>query len=326
MKKLMNKKVNLFGKGIPVFVIAILGMALVTAALLPYFGKITGLVTVTGQGLLVDGLSMPASDSIEDTYEDFTSLEAKTFVTLHNLTNEADVDAVVNLDDACSPSSSPHSCNEINVSYYNLTGYSEEFLAEDTHFNNTNITVEDLGDSILWTLEVPQNAVYGTGRGSGGQVVWSVSIGVGNEILYQVHNNDGTDHSFDFGTYLYSEYDNGWHTGSDNTLVSEMEGIEATGEYIDGEIFTIEIDKSRLDTEEFKWVVYANYETDALPEDFSWSDTNTTNFKTAEVGTELTNPITVPTGETIDFAIVTEFPQMTYPGDYNITTKVNLAE
>jgi hypothetical protein len=324
MKKLMNKKVNLFGKGIPVFVIAILGMALVTAALLPYFGKITGLVTVTGQGLLVDGLSMPASDSIEDTYEDFTSLEAKTFVTMHNLTNEADVDAEVDLDDACSPSSSPHSCNEINVSYYNLTGYSEEFLAEDTHFNNTNITVEDLGDSVLWTMNVPEE-----GLGSGNQAAWSVSIGVGDDILYQVHSNDGTDSDYDFGTYLYSEYDNGWHTEDTNTPITEIEGIEATGNRTaadtDG-VYTIKIDKELLDFEEFKWVVWANYEGDSLPQAFTWDDTNTTNFNTANVGTELTNPITVPTGETIDFAIVTEFPQMTYPGEYTVTTTVNPAE
>ncbi len=83
MKKLLKKKVNVFGKGIPVFAIVILGLALVSAALLPYFGKITGLVTVTSQGLLVDGLSYPDSqNAIVEEWDDstFTSLEERTYV------------------------------------------------------------------------------------------------------------------------------------------------------------------------------------------------------------------------------------------------------
>jgi len=95
MRKLLKKKVNVFGKGIPVFAIVILGLALVSAALLPYFGKITGLVTVTSQGLLVDGLSYPGSQEIEEVWEDstFTSLEERTYVNVHTLTNEANVQA-----------------------------------------------------------------------------------------------------------------------------------------------------------------------------------------------------------------------------------------
>lgn len=47
MKKLLKKKVNVFGKGIPVFAIVILGLALVSAALVPYLSNtITGNITV----------------------------------------------------------------------------------------------------------------------------------------------------------------------------------------------------------------------------------------------------------------------------------------
>lgn len=46
MKKLLKKKVNVFGKGVPVLAIFVLGIALVSAALVPYLsGVITGLVT-----------------------------------------------------------------------------------------------------------------------------------------------------------------------------------------------------------------------------------------------------------------------------------------
>ena len=93
MKKLMKKKVNVFGKGVPVFVIVLLGLAIVSAALLPYFGKITGLVTVS-QGLLVDGLSVQTgSGNIQDSYDSFTSLQNPTYVLPHELENHASVQA-----------------------------------------------------------------------------------------------------------------------------------------------------------------------------------------------------------------------------------------
>ncbi len=48
MKKLLKKKVNIFGKGIPVFAIVILGMALVSAALVSYLsGMVIGTVTAS---------------------------------------------------------------------------------------------------------------------------------------------------------------------------------------------------------------------------------------------------------------------------------------
>jgi len=44
----MKKKVNVFGKSIPVLAIFVLGIALVSAALITSWGTITGLVTVEG--------------------------------------------------------------------------------------------------------------------------------------------------------------------------------------------------------------------------------------------------------------------------------------
>ena len=73
MKKLMKKKVNVFGKSVPVLAIFILGLALASAALLPYFGRITGNAVVS-QGLLVDGMSMPESGNIAENFPPFTSL------------------------------------------------------------------------------------------------------------------------------------------------------------------------------------------------------------------------------------------------------------
>ena len=59
MKKLLKKKVNVFGKSVPVFAIVILGLALVSAALISFWGTITGSVIVT-QGLFLDGKNYEA--------------------------------------------------------------------------------------------------------------------------------------------------------------------------------------------------------------------------------------------------------------------------
>lgn len=214
---------------------------------------------------------------------------------------------------------------DVGVGYYGLTGYSEEFLAVETYLSRTDITVEDLGDSILWTMYAPTEYTgFGEGIGSGGQVTWSLSIGVGDEILYQVHSNDGTDASYPWGTYLYSEYDNGWHTGDTNTPVTEIEGIDTTGTYLSVDcegVYTIQINKELLDSKEFKWTVNIPYEGyKSLPSAFSWGDTDTTNFFTATIMEELTT-FTVPAGGSVVLTpVYTIAPYVT--GEYTITTKV----
>jgi len=119
MKKLMKKKVNVFGKKLPVFVIALFAIGLVSAALLPWFGVITGNVTVS-QGLLVDGKSMLDSGNIVETWAPFTSLEEKTFLDAHWLDNQASVEAVVSLVPACLATGSSDGCNDIITSYFEL--------------------------------------------------------------------------------------------------------------------------------------------------------------------------------------------------------------
>ena len=98
IRKTLSKKVNVFGKGIPVFAFVILGLALVSAALIPYWGVITGLVTVN-QGLTVDGGNWDTV--ITEPAVTMTSLDAKMISSGHYLDNQADVDATVYLKTTC---------------------------------------------------------------------------------------------------------------------------------------------------------------------------------------------------------------------------------
>jgi len=131
MKKLIKKKVNMFGKTVPVFVIALLGIALVSAALLPYFGKITGLVTVTGQGLLVDGREY-SQGVITESWNGgtFTSLESPVYVREHHLENQATVQAEGIIVSECAVTNTGtgtiSKCNDIDyraVEYFDDAGY-----------------------------------------------------------------------------------------------------------------------------------------------------------------------------------------------------------
>jgi len=77
MKKLLKKKVNVFGKGIPVFAIVILGLALVSAALVPYLsGMVTGTVNVESPLELTVGSeevtwSVDAENAFNEIRQDF---------------------------------------------------------------------------------------------------------------------------------------------------------------------------------------------------------------------------------------------------------------
>jgi len=51
----MNKKVNVFGKAIPLFVFVLLGIGLVSAALLTVYGTITGFAAVEQSVIVLDG-------------------------------------------------------------------------------------------------------------------------------------------------------------------------------------------------------------------------------------------------------------------------------
>lgn len=95
----MKKKVNIFGKSVSVFVVAIIAMGLVSAALLTYYGVITGSV-VAAQSVLVDGKNYQ-----EEIMEDKIPEEApggEMFCFKHYLKNDASVETTVYLENDCS--------------------------------------------------------------------------------------------------------------------------------------------------------------------------------------------------------------------------------
>jgi len=146
-----------------------------------------------------------------------------------------------------------------------------------------DVTVEDIGSAIRWTFDmVGDKTLEGDGH-------WGASItisfdGVTPDI--HVHNNDGTCSAHDDGTWLYSPYDEGWHTSDPdyNTPVSQLSWVSATGDryYANNPtgIFTITVDKTELPST-FYWAVYVsvggfyapNNGYSSYPEGFTWTPT-----------------------------------------------------
>jgi len=95
MRKLLKKKVNVFGKGIPVLAIFVLGIALVSAALIPFWGTITGSVVVESpmQQAIAQGL-VDASSITEDSVT-FTNLVGGGTIRLSTLTKNLATDKTI---------------------------------------------------------------------------------------------------------------------------------------------------------------------------------------------------------------------------------------
>ena len=87
------------------------------------------------------------------------------------------------------------------------------------------VTVEDGECHITWTFDFDWEEYIGDGHGGYGLVISLDGI----HPAFQIHNNDGTDANYPWGTHLYSPYNNGWHSGDTNTPVSSLDWVECTG-------------------------------------------------------------------------------------------------
>lgn len=149
-----------------------------------------------------------------------------------------------------------------------------------------DVTVVDTGPAIKWTFDmIGDKPLSDDDLISGGKWGYGLVISLdGIEADFQIHNNDGTDATYPWGTHLYSEYyDGSWHSGDENTLVDELSWVTCTGDMyiLDNPtgIFTITIDKTELSSKFYwsAWVGVGGFWTvggySSYPEGFIWDDT-----------------------------------------------------
>jgi len=291
-------RLAIFGKQISMMAAALIVLSVAaSAALLAYFGTVTTTATVQ-QSVLLDGEAMPNSQFTRSV----NPVGGETDCHAHTLKNQASVPFNIQL----------------------LTGYTPE---------GEGITTKYYVD-VVWTFDmIGSRTLQGDGHGAYGLIISLDGV----KPAYQIHSNDGSDANFPWGTHLYSTYDNGWHTGTTNTPVSDLAWVSATGDrYIatnpDG-IFTVSIKKSELG-DEFYWAAwtgqggfYHPYATgqSGFPAGFTWTNSpdveEGVNYAEAELKEETT---TVPLAalETKGFEACHEFDKYIAPGVYTITTTV----
>ena len=183
----MKKKANVFGKKIPVFILVmVVALGVASAALLPYFGQITGSAVVS-QGLVIDGDHAYEDGDIEATWNEssFTSLQKKTFVEKHSLDNNADVGTNVSLDTTCEDGTDLESTNE-DSHCYNVKYKTVEYFDEAGHDFSDYIPSIDSGDSGVVTLTVNPDATDEVGS-------WDEAVSKVNTEDYDgIYVEDGT--------------------------------------------------------------------------------------------------------------------------------------
>jgi len=327
---------------IGIFVVMIAATLIASGALLSYYGKVTTTATVS-QSVLLDGNDY----SVPLAYE-FDVIGGCCKWSCHDLENTGGEDAPISFDTQYSPDGVG-----ITTKYYTPTHYSFQTTVGT---QPVEITVTDGECHITWTIDFPGEAPYddpiteGNGHWAVGLVI--ATDGDGNGPSFQIHNNDGTDATYPWGTWLYSPWGPtisdgwmGWHSGSINIPLEELScgWAEATGEKYnevnpDG-IFIITIAKCVLG-EDFHWALnlaigsgfygdYMTYEQMSYPVGipyFDWANpivdmSPPANYEAATIMTDLGAGFTLGKYQSKEIIICHCFDIAIVPGIYIITSQ-----
>lgn len=206
----------------------------VGATILTYYGQINTTANVSQSVLLGDEFGWYAYD--EPVYKVFDVTGGCFKCTCMKIKNDGCIEAGVDVETVGEPD-----LDGIIVSGWEIP--------QDYEFHATSITYDDYGKPngldvditvtvdecwVTWTFDFPVDSDPGNGNMGYGLVIGTP--GSLPHPLFQIHNNDGTDPSYDWGTHLYSPWGpegtgwNGWHTGDTNTPVDELDWVQCTGE------------------------------------------------------------------------------------------------
>jgi hypothetical protein len=298
IKETIKKDVKIFGRTIPVFVLALIAFAgLGSAALLVYYGSITGEVTVQ-QAVLVDGA---AWDSPTGDYEG-TNVAGTTLIDDgHNLTNNAQVPATVKFNTTYSPDGAGITTTYRGV--LNLT-------TKNVNFGVSPWTINGNKTAKIWYILTNETFQWGYLASAGFNMndytliyykdnsnrfgnpasAIPVSAGIGN----LPYSNDGNVEDYD---YCGNTYDAGTGKTGDNYV--HCHGAKLwlvpTADIASG--------------------------TNAL----TWTDASNFLFETDLIAYSANNEgkLTLPAnGGGVNFEIVNAFDMALTPGSYTITTNI----
>lgn len=344
MKKAKISKIGSRGKILLTVLVAIMFIGMASASVIPYFGQVKTTATVEQQAVEI-GNGNPIewhtfNNPIEYTIPHI-SPGGELFCYCQWVRNKASIPVDVTFN--------TNTISGITTTYYKPTGYTDAFTRDiDGSTEPLEVTVENGDGWVTWTFDFPVEGWTGDGNLNVGLII--ALNGDGNGPAYQIHNNDGTDSSYPWGTWLLSPWGPtindgwfGWHSSDTNTPITDFDWIEATGNRNaphgnggDG-ILQIKINKCKLG-ETFHWAAsptvgsgfWEAYDvTMQIPIDFGWNtpivDMSVPNYIEANIKTQITD-LTLQPGEQLLFYICYAFDLHIGIGTYILTTVVDATE
>jgi len=325
VNKLKKGQVTILGKTIPVVAVALLLIAgLASAGLLAIYGRVTATVT-TAQAVKLDGYTCNADYStctVSDTIGEAAPGGEK-FCFEHVLNNGASVAANVNFGTTCTAQTTGD-CGGVSWSFYNSFGTVGPFSTSGDVL--ATITKEDLSQSIKWTIHINTSTTehYGVGL-----VLANLKD---PQHPFQVWMNNGN------AKWQSQTLDLNLGATCWNTPVVDCpsgvcpNGINATPSAYSAlnPDFTITVPKSLLGGigSTFNWAMHVEttnqgYYPSTWPND--WCGSITEYAQESTVGSQISNPFTVPSGQAKDFYICYDFAINLVPDTYTIKTDITPA-
>ena len=271
------------GKAVKRSTITAVGVVLVaimmitaTASLLTYYSQVQTTAHVE-QSVLVDGMDYSTAIT-----EEIYATGGCCYCSEHTIENRGCMPVWVPITYSATPDDEGLFVMPAKPLDYTFSGTSEECIG---NYYPVDITVEVDGCWVTWTFDFKGDKdLVGDGHFGYGLIV-----ACGDQPMFQIHNNDGTDDTYEWGEHLYSPWGptiedgwNGWHSIDMNTPTSELHWVDCTGDrYIaenpDG-TFTIAIQQCAL-CPEIYWAAWfgvggfynPNNGYSAYPGGFDWS-------------------------------------------------------
>ena len=314
MKKLMKKKINIFGKVVSVpLVILVATLALVSAAFIPYFATITGLVAV-GQGLTWDGQEWDSAQLFSFDGESTTSLEEKTFTSPHYLENIASVEGEFALVTTCMEGGSP--CDGVD--------------GVDWYYDYMLTVLGGPGDGLEKRVAILASEAGISDLSDLDNISWEANVTAGYLPHVDVYLDNGEVLVFEYAKVDPAHCDETpYPTGELNTF--KVLGIVDDGAYAwlsSGPAgpcgnSTFELGHKSLTDWKALYstakILRFEVEVDSWIPTLPTPEAIVSSIKVNGVSVEVSR---LEAGEKIDFNFNVHFPKMLVPGGYNITTEV----
>ncbi len=319
MKKL--KKVKILGKSIPVLVLVLLGVGLASAALLPYFGRIITTVEVE-QSILLDGQDYTATITDGPFHP---APGGETFCFAHDLENKMSIAGTVELVTTHVPAGG------ITTSYYELETLVDTRNQEKVWGGTPDVvpltgqlevSIKYEGENVVFKAITPTD--YNAETTLTTFTFDTDSDGIADFQIQYMGSDVWNYSGVDVASLTWDYSLTGWES-----VPSEF----VTDNDINNREFTLKVPMSVLGGlgSNYMFGVQANgvsghqtfYSTDPA---HLWYQTNdyvhSTYYVPMDLGTALTTPVTLASGETKDFGLCHAFNVLIMPGNYTITTKV----